>query len=384
MVTIVGNGMGEYGFSNINVNMERYDTIVCDSNFTTKQHNVIQLSFNEIKEYIVDNHKYEDILYIVTGSPLFFSGATVISKLIPKKYIKIINNISSKSYLLEKLILNENEVSVLSLHGRKKLDLEEFLNKEYTFILADQFTIQRLQDAMSYFKKDSISATIGYKLGYEDEKIEKINIFDDVTYDLDFPYVLLLKREFEPKNTICEDNEFQTERGMITKKYKRHLSLQNLDLKPNQLLWDVGAGSGSCGIEAYKRYKVQTIFFEKDIVRAENIKENICEHYVCDSLLLIGEATTLFEQCEEDPDRIFIGGGGTKVIEKLPYLYERLREGGIILLNAITLKHLTLILKVLNEENIQYEVFSLSLTTYKGNLDLVEPERQLFQIKVKK
>ncbi len=40
---------------------------------------------------------------------------------------------------------------------------------------------------------------------------------------------------------------------MITKKYKRHLSLQNLDLEPNQLLWDIGAGSGSCGIGVYKR-----------------------------------------------------------------------------------------------------------------------------------
>ena len=50
---------------------------------------------------------------------------------------------------------------------------------------------------------------------------------------------------------------------MITKKYKRHLTLQNLDLEANQLLWDIGAGSGSCGIEAFKRYKVKQSFLRK-------------------------------------------------------------------------------------------------------------------------
>ena len=61
---------------------------------------------------------------------------------------------------------------------------------------------------------------------------------------------------------------------MITKQYKRDLSLQNLDLQPNQTLWDIGAGSGSCGIEAYKRYKVKTIFFEKQPQRIKYIKQN--------------------------------------------------------------------------------------------------------------
>ena len=55
-----------------------------------------------------------------------------------------------------------------------------------------------------------------------------------------------------------------------------------------------------------------------------------------------------------------------------------------MLINAITLKHLSLMINTLNENNIEYEIFSLSLTNYKGKLDLVEPERQLFQIKVLK
>ncbi|RXJ87199.1 precorrin-6B methylase, partial [Aliarcobacter trophiarum LMG 25534] len=113
--------------------------------------------------------------------------------------------------------------------------------------------------------------TIGYKLGFVDEKIEEIDLlnFDEKSFDLSQPFVLLIKKEFESKNIISEDVEFETERGMITKKYKRQLTLQNLDLEPNNLLWDIGAGSGSCAIEAYKRYKVKTTLFEKNETRAE-------------------------------------------------------------------------------------------------------------------
>ncbi len=55
-----------------------------------------------------------------------------------------------------------------------------------------------------------------------------------------------------------------------------------------------------------------------------------------------------------------------------------------MVISAITLKNLSQMIAVLDSAEIPYEVISLSLTTYKGNLKLVEPERQLFQIKVRR
>lgn len=383
MVTIVGNGMGKYDFSNIGVNFQSFDRVLCDRNFEQSGKNILKLGFKEIKEYILENYKYEDILYVVTGSPLFFSAGVIIAKLLPKEKVKLINNISCKNYLLEKLQINETLVNSISIHGRKDIDLDEFLKKQYTLVLCDNKSQKRLQEAFMFLKKESISVTIGYKLGYEDEKIESFDLFEETKFDLNEPFVLLIKREFD-NSFLSIDSDFKTERGMITKEYKRNLSLQNLDLKPNQILWDVGAGSGSCGIEAHKRYRVKVEFFEKNIVRIEHIKENLTNHCVVDCTLHVGDASELFESCESTPDRIFLGGGGVCVIAKIPYLYERLAENGIMLINAITLKHLNLMLNKLNGNKIEYEIFSLSLTTYKGSLDLVEPERQLFQIKVKK
>jgi precorrin-6Y C5,15-methyltransferase (decarboxylating) len=385
MVTIIGNGMGEYDFSNINLDLNQYETIVCDKNFKEEGSNILKFSYKEAKEYLIQNAAIQNILYVVTGSPLFFSAATILAKQLPKEQVRLIDNTSCKSYLLCAAMIDENDVNVVSLHGKYSIDLTQFLNKKYTFVVCDDKTIKRLQEALFYFKEEDIETTIGYKLGYKDERIEAINLFDmPNSYDLTQPYVLLLERKFALNSGVNDDIEFETERGMITKKYKRHLSLQNLDLEPNQLLWDIGAGSGSCGIEAFNRYKVRTILFEKNEIRVDFIKNNLSNHHMVDTVLHIGEACDFFSVCEQNPQRIFVGGGGEKVIAQLPYLYERLDDNGILLINAITLKHLSQMINVLNENEISYETHSISLTTYKGKLDLVEPERQLFQIKVYK
>ncbi len=386
MLTIIGNGMGDYNFSNINIDLDKFDKIICDKNFKEDGKNILKGGFKFAREYILNYYNKEDIAYVVTGSPFFFSAGILIAKRLPQDSVQIINNTSSKAYIQEKLFINDNDIDTFSLHGRPSIDLTKFLINIYTFIVCDQYTIPKIQEAIKFLKPQDIEVTIGYKLGYQDEIVEQINLFNLSyrAFDLTQPYILTIKRLFTPKPTVSNDNDFKTERGMITKQYKRHLSLQNLDLEPNQLLWDIGAGSGACGIEAYKRYKVKTVFFEKQLQRIEYIKENLSNHFVVNTQLLEGDAENLFESSEETPQRIFIGGGGEKVIEKLPYLFERLDENGIILINAITLKHLSLMINILNENNIEYEVFSLSLTKYKGKLDLVEPERQLFQIKINK
>ncbi|PHO10936.1 precorrin-6Y C5,15-methyltransferase (decarboxylating) subunit CbiT [Malaciobacter canalis] len=386
MVTIAGNGMGEYDFSNLDFDISKFDKVICDSNFLEDGKNILKLKYKQTKEYILQNYEKEEILYVVTGSPLFYSAGTIIAKKLPKDRVKIINNTSSKSYLLEKLLISETDVNTISLHGRVDIDLTKFLQNKYTFILCDKFTISRLKTALCYFEANSISTILGSKLGFNEEKIEKIDLlnFDEHLLDLTAPFVLLIKKEFKNKNIISEDIEFETQRGMITKKYKRQLTLQNLDLQANNLLWDIGAGSGSCAIEAFKRYKVKTTLFEKNETRIDFIKQNLKNHYVIDTKLLSGEAQDFFQTLKETPQRIFVGGGGVEVIKQLPKLYEILDEKGILLINAITLKHLNLMLNVLNEAKIEYEVHSISLTTYKGKLDLVEPERQLFQIKVNK
>lgn len=385
MVTIAGSGMGAYTFDNIELDLDRYELIFCDKNYESTRDNVIKGGFKEIKEAILLNINKE-ILYIVSGSPMFFSGAILILNVLKKESIpfKIVDNTSSLNYFLAHEGVSLVKTSIETLHGKSEVNLENFLSKEYTFVICDDKTPEILKNICNFLDDKDISITLGERFGYSDEKFKQIDFNEILTKRPKMPYSLLIKREFTPRANISSEDTIEHENGMITKSYKRHLALQNLELSPNQLLWDIGAGSGSMSIDGYKRYKIRTILFEKNPKRADMILRNLAEHKVLDTKLYIGEASELYKTENSEPDRIFIGGGGTKVVSELDYLYSRLKNGGIMVANFVTLEHLTTAITVLKKSNIDFDVKSISLTTYKMSLLLPEPERVMHQIIIKK
>ena len=383
MVTIAGNGMGESDFSNLKLKLDDYDVVICDKSFNVDGNNILKLSFKETKEYILNNYKDKNILYVVTGSPLFFSAGILIASKLPREYIKLIDNTSCKDYMLRELLISQNSLESISLHGRSRLDLDRLFKLKYTLILADKFTIDRLKEAFRYLPKDSYKTIIGYRLGCSDEFIGEFDLYGKLEFDLNKPYVVMVERLFEIEY-FSKDEDFLTERGMITKRYKRDLALQYLNLKPNLILWDIGAGSGSCAIEAYKRYRVKTTLFENKLIRCEYIKENLTNHKVVDTKLYEGNAEELWSNIDEVPDRIFVGGGGKEVMSRLDELYSILNRGGIMLIAAVTLKNLSDAISCLNANNIAHSVVSMSFTEYKGKLDMAEPQREIFWIRVTK
>ena len=385
MLTIVGSGIGEYDYSRLprEIDLDSFDAIICDRNFKEERENLQKLGYRDAKDYILQNYESQNILYIVTGSPLFFSAGTIIAKSIPSSHLKIIPTTSSKDYILSKLAISETQVEAFSLHGRSKISLDKFLRAKFTLILTDEKSVGRVLEAIKYLDESDLSWIIGYKMGYEDEFIGE---FDPRNHDFDLkkPYVLLLKRNFDYSKTPLADNDFLTERGMITKKYKRDLALQFLELHPNLTLWDVGAGSGSCAIEAFRRYQVKSYLFEKNPKRVEFIKQNLKNYRVCDVEVFEGEATLFFNKIEESPDRIFVGGGGDEVLSKLEYLFQRLSENGVMVIMAVTLRSLIKSTSTLEQSKIEYEVISLGVTNWVKRLKMAEPQRELFIIKVVK
>jgi precorrin-6Y C5,15-methyltransferase (decarboxylating) len=273
---------------------------------------------------------------------------------------------------------------IVTLHGKKSIDLESFLSKDYTFVICDDETPSVLSQVMSYLNESDISITLGERFAYADEKFSVVTLDEMLKNPPRMPYSLLIKRNFKPLPNISSEDTIEHENGMITKSYKRHISLQNLELQANQLLWDIGAGSGSVSIDAYKRYKVRTILFEKNVKRAEMIQNSLKKHKIIDTKLYIGEASEDYKKEQSAPDRIFVGGGGAKVICELDYLYDRLADGGLMVANFVTLEHLTTAINTLKSAKIEFDVKSISLTTYKMSLLMPEPERVMHQIIVRK
>ena len=385
MVTIAGSGMGAYNFDNVNLDFSKYEMIFCDQNYETDLTNVTKGSFKIVKEAILANLDKE-ILYIVSGSPTFFSGAILILNVLKRENIefKIIDNTSSLNYMLAHEGVSLVKTGIVTLHGNSGVDLESFLIKDHTFIICDDETPAVLAAAMEYLDESDVTITLGEQFGYESESFKTVTLKELQTTPPKMPYSLLLKRNFKALPNISSEDSIEHENGMITKSYKRHVSLQNLDLQPNMLLWDVGAGSGSVSIDGYKRYKIRSIMFEKNEKRAKMIQNSLKTHKIIDAKLYIGEASIDYKTETSTPQRIFVGGGGDKVISEIDYLYERLAEGGLMVANFVTLQHLTTAINTLKKAKIAFDIKSVSLTTYKMSLLMPEPERVMHQIIVKK
>lgn len=99
--------------------------------------------------------------------------------------------------------------------------------------------------------------------------------------------------------------------GQLTKRDLRVSALARLAPSPGDLLWDVGAGAGSVGIEWSRMHAMnRSIAIERDPERAERIGRNAVDLGVPELEVVTGEAPDALSALPA-PDAVFIGGGVT-------------------------------------------------------------------------
>ena len=125
--------------------------------------------------------------------------------------------------------------------------------------------------------------------------------------------------------------------GQLTKRDVRAMTLARLAPAPGELLWDVGAGSGSIGIEWMRAHpSCRALAIEADAGRQQLIEHNRDTLGVPGLHLIRGSAPQALAGLEA-PDAIFIGGGVTRD-GVLDTCWQHLRPGGRLVANAVTLQ----------------------------------------------
>jgi precorrin-6B C5,15-methyltransferase / cobalt-precorrin-6B C5,C15-methyltransferase len=125
--------------------------------------------------------------------------------------------------------------------------------------------------------------------------------------------------------------------GQLTKAEIRAVTLAALAPRAGQLLWDIGAGSGSVGIEwCLRHHRNRCIAVERYSERAARIRRNAAELGVDALGVVVGRAPEALAALPA-PDSVFIGGGASD-----PAVFETawtaLEPGGRMVVNAVTLE----------------------------------------------
>ena len=283
------------------------------------------------------------VTVLATGNPLWFGIGSTLLKHFTIEEVEIIPQSSAFSLVAAKLGWSIEQVECLSIHGRPhEIVRKSFYPKAKLIVLTNNSETPNL--VAQFLRED----------GYKQSKItayahiggEKEEVVNGTAekWNHSVPDFHTLAIEVIPDtvvipNAICSglpDHCFEND-GLLTKREIRASTITRLMPIPGQLLWDIGAGCGSIGIEWLRAApNSSAIAIEPEAKRREFIKLNATRLGVPNISIIAEKAPDCFTELSA-PDAIFIGGGlaSEGMIEKC---FQSLKAGGRLVANAVTIE----------------------------------------------
>jgi precorrin-6Y C5,15-methyltransferase (decarboxylating) len=160
------------------------------------------------------------------------------------------------------------------------------------------------------------------------------------------------------------------EKGLITKNEVRAVSLARMQLHADSVVWDIGAGSGSVGLEAARLCRNGHVYaIEKNEDDAAIVQRNRHAMGISNHTLVHGKAP-LGLQDWADPDAVFVGGSGGELAELIVLVLQRLKLQGWLVMNFVTLENLAAAVEALKASGATWDVLQLQAARSKPILHM--------------
>lgn len=318
-----------------------------------------------LKKVFEEYTKYDEVVVFASGDPLFFGFANTIQREMPHAEIKLYPSFNSLQILAHRLLMPYQDMHIVSLTGRpwNKLDEALILGYNKIGILTDkkEHTPSAIAKRMLDYGYDNYTMSIGELLGNkEKEKFSTWNIEDVLGKEFQFPNnIILQKTENKERPFGIPETDFELLDGrakMITKMPIRLLSLSLLDLRNRNVLWDVGFCTGSVSIEAKMQFPhLEIIAFEKRDKGLVLIEDNARKFGTPGIQTRIGDFIQTDISDLPNPDAVFIGGHGGKMIEIVTKITNRLNTNGIFVFNSVSKESHDLFVEACKQNNLKLE-----------------------------
>jgi precorrin-6Y C5,15-methyltransferase (decarboxylating) len=309
---------------------------------------VIDSSLDSLFEYIREQMQNKQIVVLASGDPLFFGIGERLTRVLGSKNLVFYSNISSVSAAFSKINMPWQDANVISLHGRGHLDdvLKSLQRYQKNAILTSPAHTPS-QIARWLMKKydEPLQFWVFERMGHSDAHFDQYELNEAAMKTFAEPNLVVCikgadtqQKRFLPELQLylgMPDNFYAHENSLITKAEVRVVSLSKLALQSDHVLWDLGAGSGSVGIEASLFIKTgRIVAVEKNARRIYQIKQNK-HRFQVHQLEIVQSVLPDGISALPTPDRIFIGGGGNDLDKIIVQSATRLRSEGIMVLNTV-------------------------------------------------
>ena len=297
--------------------------------------------------------------------------------------------ISSLSYICAKTNIDISKVKVLSFHGKEELLYHNISSNEYTFIITSKGDgVKEICKKLISFGFWDLDITLGENLSYDNERLTQATAQKLLEMDISDLNCMIISNPDADKSISfgLNDDVFARDKVPITKSEVRAVILSKLDISPNSICYDIGAGSGSVSIEmARLAYEGKVYAIEKNPVAVELIKKNIYNFSAENIELIHAKAPEGLDNIL-DADKIFIGGSGGELSSIIEMIFTS-KKNHTIVISAITMEtiaQITDIVKIAKEKGYDTEITAINVSKSKevGPYNMMMAQNMVFIAKI--
>jgi precorrin-6Y C5,15-methyltransferase (decarboxylating) len=291
---------------------------------------------------VVAGWRGRDVVVLASGDPLLYGVAATLLTRISREEIAVLPAVSSVQLACAAMLWPTAETRVVSACGRpvERLALELFDGARIVLLSADGTTPAAAAALLAAHGCGDSRLTVLERLGGPNSHTVSMTARDVGNRTFDPLNIVAIEVAAGPEAALppltpgLPDDAFDND-GQITRREIRALTLARLAPTPGALLWDVGAGSGSIGIE-WMRAGGRAIALEPRPDRAARARQNAARLGVPDLDLRDAAAPDGLAGLPR-PDAVFVGGGAT-ADRVLDISWAALKPGGRLVANAVTLE----------------------------------------------
>ncbi|WP_395572679.1 precorrin-6y C5,15-methyltransferase (decarboxylating) subunit CbiE [Streptomyces sp. BK79] len=300
-------------------------------------------ALDTVAEYVA---KERPVTVLASGDPGFFGIVRALAERFGARWLDVRPGVSSVAAAFARAGLPWDDAVVASAHGR---DLRTAVNlcrahPKVAVLTGPGAGPAELGAALG---GDPRVLVVASALGSAQERVERVTPAEAAARDWGAAVSVVLcldeARALGPVRTVAgprpgpagwalDEAEFAHRDSMITKFEVRALALARLGPRPGDLVWDVGAGSGSVAVEC-ARLGAAVTAVEKTPDGVERVRANAAAHGV-DVRVVHGAAPAALSGLD-DPDAVFVGGGGRELPAIVAACARRARRAVVVAMAAL-------------------------------------------------
>jgi precorrin-6Y C5,15-methyltransferase (decarboxylating) len=289
---------------------------------------------------LVEGYAGRRVVALASGDPLVSGIGTTLVELLGPDAVTVEPALSSVALARARMGWSAESTTVLSVVGRDPRAVLRHLAPGHRLVVlsSDAHTPERLAGLLVMAGYGDSAMTVLGDLGAEHESRVDSTPADwsGRAADLNVVALELAGPRVGSWATGLPDELFEND-GQLTRRDLRASAMARLAPQPGELLWDVGAGAGSVGIEWMRTHPTcRTVAVEVDTERAARIGRNAAALGVPTLEVVTGHAPEVLVRLPK-PHAIFVGGGAT-VAGLLSYSQQCLRPGGRLVVHGVTLE----------------------------------------------